>query len=109
MDSIILQLTPVFQIIRGILYGIVFLLIKDIIYSKYGVIKLYVLMIIIGIFNIPEPVSNSIEGFIYLIPTEPLNILIGGTLEILTQNLLFCLIVCTKWRELKNKLIKNKL
>ena len=99
LDSIIVGLAPVFQIIRGILYAIVFLFIRDTIYSKYGVLKLYVLMVIIGIFNIPEPVSNSIEGFIYRIPTEPLNVLIGGTLEILTQNLLFCIIVCTKWKE----------
>ena len=107
LDSIIVGLAPVFQIIRGILYAIVFLFIKDTIYSKYGVLKLYVLMVIIGIFNIPEPVSNSIEGLIYRIPTEPFNVLIGGTLEILTQNLLFCIIVCTKWDELFAK-IRNK-
>jgi hypothetical protein len=33
---------------------------------------------------------------------EPLRMQIGGMLEILIQNLLFCIIICTNWRELKN-------
>jgi len=109
-DSIILQLLPIFQLLRGILYGIALFLIKDsIVYSKYGFLKLYLIMIIIGIFNTPAPSPGSIEAFIYLIPSNaPLGVKIGGMAEILIQNLLFCLIVCKKWRELKNKIIKNK-
>jgi hypothetical protein len=109
-DDIILQLSLVFQILRGILYGIVILILKDtIIYSKYGVLKLYVILIIIGIFNTPAPSPMSIEQFIYQkIGDGPLNIMIGGMLEIMIQNLLFCVIVCTKWKELKNKMNKKK-
>jgi hypothetical protein len=110
MDSIIIQLTPVFQIIRGILYGIVLLLLKDtIIHSKYGILKLFVIMIIIGIFNTPAPSPGSIEGFLYIVPDkdEPLRMQIGGMLEILIQNLLFCIIICTKWMELKNRINKK--
>jgi hypothetical protein len=110
MEDIIIRLSLVFQIIRGILYGIVLLLLKDtIIYSKYGILKLFVIMIIIGIFNTPAPSPGSIEGFIYLVPDkELLRIQIGGMLEILIQNLLFCIIICTKWKELKNRINKKK-
>jgi hypothetical protein len=108
-NDIIVRLAPVFQIIRGVLYGIVFLLIKDaILYSKYGVLKLFVIMIIIGIFNTPAPSPGSIEKLIYIIPSnDPLIIQIGGILEIIIQNLLFCIIVCTKWGEIKNKIFKK--
>jgi hypothetical protein len=110
MDSIIFRLGPVFQIFRGILYGIVLLMIKEIIvYSKYGVIKLFLIMIILGIFNTPGPGPGSIEEFIYMVPKDvPLNIALGGTIEIMIQNLLFCIIVCTKWKELKNKIFNKK-
>ena len=109
-SDIIVQLAPFFQIIRGILYGIAFFLIKDtIIYSKYGFIKLYVLMVIIGIFNTPATSPMSIEEFVYIIPDNtPSNIRLGGLLEILVQNLLFCSIVCIKWNEVKNKIFKKK-
>ena len=112
MDDIITQLALVFQILRGILYGIVILLLKDtIIYSKYGIIKLFVIMAILGFFNTPAPSPGSIEGFIFMKPqpqdAPPLNILIGGHMEIFIQNLLFCIIVCTKWKELYYR-IRNK-
>jgi hypothetical protein len=113
VDSIIIQLTPVFQIIRGILYGIVLLLLKDtIINSKYGILKLFVIMIIIGIFNTPAPSPGSIEAFIYLKSdinsnSESLRFIIGGMLEIIVQNLLFCIIVCTKWKDIKSRIHKK--
>ena len=105
-DPVIMAL-PLFQIGRGVLYGIVLLLLKDsIVYSKYGIIKLYVILIILGIFNTPAPSPGSIEGFVYLLPSEePLRVKLGGMTEILTQNLLFCIIVCTKW---KGKKIRNE-
>jgi hypothetical protein len=108
-DSIILQLSLVFQIARGILYGIVFLMLKDkIIYSRFGVIKLFILMIIIGIVNTPAPSPGSIERFIYIAPSnEPLRVQVGGMFEIIIQNLLFCIIVCTKWKEIKNGIYKK--
>ena len=110
MDSIIIQLALVFQIIRGILYGIVLLIIKDkIVNTKYGIIKLFIIITILGIFNTPGTNEGSIEGFIYLINNEPLIIRVGGLLEIMIQNLLFCIIVCTKWKDFKYKLFKKKI
>ena len=96
------------QLVRGALYGIALLFFKDtLLHSKYGFIKLYLIMIILGIFNTPAPSPGSIEAFIYLVPSnEPLGVKLGGMVEILTQNLLFCIIVCTKWK--KRNLNNNK-
>ena len=108
MDSIITQLALVFQLLRGVLYGIVLLFFKDtIVYSKYGVLKLFVIIVILGIFNTPAPSPGSIEGFIYMAPNEPLHIRMGGMAEIVIQNLLFCVIVCTKWKDLIGKFKKG--
>ena len=93
------------QLVRVALYGIALLFLKDtLLQSKYGMIKLYLIMVILGIFNTPAPSPGSIEAFIYLVPSnEPLIVKLGGMVEILTQNLLFCVIVCTKWKKRKNK------
>ena len=96
------------QLVRGALYGIALLLLKDtLLQSKYGMIKLYLIMIILGIFNTSAPSSGSIEAFIYLVPSnEPLGVKLGGMAEILIQNLLFCVIVCTKWKKQKKNSFK---
>ena len=53
--------------------------------------------IILGIFNTPGTAPGSIEGFIYLLPSnEPLSLQIGGMLEILIQTLIFSIIVIFK-------------
>jgi hypothetical protein len=108
-NSIIIHLAPVFQIVRGVLYCIVLFLIKDtIVYSKYGILKLFLIMIILGIFNTPGISPGSIEGFIYTIDNKPIHIKIGGMIEIMTQNLLFCIIVCTQWKRLKIRVFNKK-
>jgi hypothetical protein len=104
-EDIIVQLAPLFQMFRGVLYGMAFVLIKNsIIDSKMGFLKLYFIMIIIGIFNTPATSPGSIEAAIYILPSNtPLNIEIGGLLEILFQNLFFCILVCWKFpRRSKN-------
>ena len=95
MNDIIVNLAPVFQIIRGLLFAIVLWMIKDVFMNKkYGWLKLWIILIILGIFNTPGTAPGSIEGFIYLLPSnEPLNIQIGGMLEILIQTLIFSVIV----------------
>ncbi|WP_297994478.1 hypothetical protein [uncultured Clostridium sp.] len=95
MNSIIVGLAPVFQIIRGLLFAIVLWMIRDVFMNKkYGWLKLWIILIILGIFNTPGTAPGSIEGFIYLLPSnEPLSLQIGGMLEILIQTLTFSIIV----------------
>lgn len=98
MNSLMVQMAPLFQIIRGILYGIVLWWIKDGFMSRrYGWLRLWLILIIIGIFNTPATAPFSIEEFIYVMPSdEPLSIQLGGLLEILVQTLLFSIIVTYK-------------
>jgi hypothetical protein len=107
MDSLIFKLAPVFQILRGILFGIVLLLIKDsIIDTNFGFLKLFSILTIVGLFNTYQPSHGSIEGFIYIKPDEDISIRqdIGGFLEVLTQIFIFSVIVTTNWRELISSL-----
>lgn len=102
MNSIIVGLSPLFQIIRGLLFAIVLLMIRDVFMNKkYGWLKLWIILIILGIFNTPGPAPGSIEGFIYLLPSnELLNLQIGGMLEILIQTLTFSIIITFKRKKL---------
>ena len=98
------------QIIRGFLLALVIWWIKDsIIGKKLGWLKLWAILIILGIFNTYSPAQGSIQGMIYLKPVEgiPTSMSIGF-LELLAQPLILSLVVCTNWKELKNKILKKK-
>lgn len=85
---------PLFQIVRGLLFGLILLLFKEsIIQTKYGWLKLWAILVVIGIINTPGPVSGSIEGLIYT--QLPLEFHIKGAPEILVQTLLFSYFVAT--------------
>lgn len=103
MNSLMVQMAPLFQIIRGTLFGIVLLWIKSsFIGRKYGWLKLWAILIILGVFNTPATSPFSIEEFIYIIPSdEPLELQLGGLLEILVQTLLFSILVTYKTKQQK--------
>lgn len=83
---------PVFQIIRGLLFGFVLLLLKkSVIETTYGWLKLWGIIAVIGIINTPGPAPCSIEGIIYT--QLPLAFHIKGAPEILIQTLLFSFMV----------------
>ncbi|MCL2035302.1 MAG: hypothetical protein FWG94_11335 [Oscillospiraceae bacterium] len=103
-DSLIFKLSPVIQIFRGILFGIVLLIIKDVVIdTNFGFLKLFLILAIIGLFNVYSPAPASIEGFIYIDSKDDNTTLrqsIGSIMEILIQILIFSIIVCTNWTEL---------
>ena len=109
-NSLIFQLSPVFQILRGILFGIVLLLIKDVIIdTNLGFLKLFVILTILGLFNVYSPAPASIEEFIYVKPPPPDELppvrqQVGAILEIIIQIFIFSIIVCTNWTELFNRI-----
>lgn len=90
-NNLIVGLAPLFQIIRGILFGIILWLIRgSFINKKCGWLIIWILIVIVGIINTPSTAPSSIEYFIYYEPTNtPLNLELGGTLEILVQTFLF--------------------
>ena len=101
------------QIVRGFLLGIVIWWIKDIIIDKkLAWLKLWMILIILGIFNTYGPAHGSIEGFIYLDSTRFEEISVNpilSMLEVLIQPLFFSIIICINWKELKNKIKRRKL
>ncbi len=97
-DDWIFQFAILFQIIRGMLYGIVLLLIRDsFLNKKLAWLRLWAIVTILCLFNTSSPAPGSIEGFIYLTPSnEPLIFRLGGMLEILMQTLLFSVMITFK-------------
>jgi ABC-type branched-subunit amino acid transport system permease subunit len=97
MDEISFLAIILGQLIRGILLGIVIWWIKDIIIGKKRAwLKLWAILVILGIFNTYGPVSGSIEGYIYLDSTRFADmppIMNLSILEVLVQPLLFSVIV----------------
>ncbi|MCL2411532.1 MAG: hypothetical protein FWC97_07810 [Treponema sp.] len=76
------------QIIRGLLFGIVIWWIKDsIIGKKLGWLKLWAILIILGIFNTYGPAHGSIQGMIYLAPIEDLPVSASLHMRVLKMSL----------------------
>ena len=98
---------PLVQVIRGILFGIALLLIKDtFMATKYGWLKLWILLSVIGIINTPAPAPFSIEGIVYT--KLPLEFHLKGAPEILVQTLLFSyLLAKPASKKKKIKFIEN--
>ena len=96
------------QITRGFLFGIVLWWIKDsFIGKKLGWLKLWAILIIVGIIGVYAPAPASIEGAIYLDPgdePQPLIFELGSLGEVMLQPLLFSLIVTY---QRKNKIVKQ--
>ena len=99
-------LGPLVQVILGILFGAVLLLFKDtFIGKKYGWLKLWAILSIIGIINTPGPAPFSIEGIVYT--KLPLEFHLKGAPEILIQTLLFSYLLAKPSKKKKIKLIEE--
>jgi hypothetical protein len=80
-----------FQPIRGILFGFVFFLLKDIVFQQAnGWLILWLMLVIVGILSTFAPAASSIEGVIYLKSGIGTNW--GGLVEILIQSFLLSVI-----------------
>jgi hypothetical protein len=98
------------QVIRGLLMGIVIWWIKDsILGKKLAWLKLWGILVILGIFNTYGAAHGSIQGMIYLAPIEDMPISMSlGMLEVLAQPLLFSIVVCTNCGKVRVKLFSRK-
>ncbi len=78
---------PLFQVVRGALFGIVVFLLRDLVLDrKHGWLTLWVVLVIVGVISPFGAAPASIEGMIYT--TLPLWFHIIGLPEILLQSLL---------------------
>jgi hypothetical protein len=95
MDEISLPMVMLAQIVRGVLFGIVIWWIKDsIIGKKQAWLKLWAILVIVGIISTYGPAPGSIEGFLYLAPVDDVPLILElSILEVMLQPLLFSIIV----------------
>ena len=86
---------PLFQPLRGLLFGVVFFLLREVFFGpKNGWLVMWITLVVIGILSPFGPPPGSIEGMIYTI--IPLKIQLIGLPEVLLQALILSLVV-TYW------------
>ena len=84
---------PLFQPIRGFLFGIVFYLLRGILFrARDGWLRMWVMLVFVGIFSTFGPAPGSIEGLIYT--TLPIKGQLAGLSEVLVQSLLLSIVTC---------------
>ena len=78
---------PLFQPIRGVLFGIVFFLLRDTLFGKKnGWLVMWITLVFVGILGPFGPTPGSIEGMIYTI--LPLELHLVGLPEVILQALI---------------------
>ncbi len=95
-NSIQVLVGPIFQIIRGFILALILLIIKDSIFEKrFAWLWLWAVIAGIGIICTSGPAPASIEGIIY--SQLPLEFHLKSLPELLTQTLLFSILVTSKF------------
>ncbi|MBN2029302.1 hypothetical protein JW824_03560 [bacterium] len=100
-SDVIVMMGPVFQPIRGFLFGIVFFLLRDVLFKrKNGWLIMWVMLFILGILSTFGPAPGSVEGLIYTI--IPVSMQIIPLSEIILQAFLLSVVLCC-WVNHPNK------
>jgi len=90
-DDPLVRLGPLFQPLRGLLFGVVFYLLRDVLFAKSaGWLTTWVVLAFVGIFSTFGPASGSIEGMVYT--KLPISGQLVGLIEILAQSLLLSVV-----------------
>lgn len=85
-DDPLVAAGPLFQPVRGILFGIVFYLLREVFFAKKrGWLIMWTTLVFLGIFSTFGPTPGSIEGLIYTTLSPSLQLL--GLAEVLLQSL----------------------
>ncbi len=83
---------PLFQPIRGILFGIVFYLLREPFFGKKnGWLVMWIVLVVVGIIGTFGPTPGSLEGMLYTV--FPLWVHLKGLPEVLLQSLFLSLIL----------------
>ncbi len=93
VDSPWVAVGPILQIVRGLIFSIALWFFKDnFLYTKYGWLKLWGLIVGLSVLSTTGPAPGSIEGMIYT--KIPMESQLKGYFEILPQTFLFSVFVC---------------
>jgi hypothetical protein len=92
-DDPLVQAGVLFQPIRGVLFGLVFYLLRDVLFrQKNGWLTLWITLVVIGIVSTFGTAPGSIEGLIYT-KASFTGLWVGG-LEVLSQSFLLSVLIC---------------
>lgn len=92
IDSPWVMAGPLFQPIRGLLFAIVFYLLREAFFGRRrGWLLMWAMLVIVGIFSVFGPTPGSIEGLIYT--NLPWSSHLFGLPEVLLQSLLLSAIL----------------
>lgn len=90
-DDPLVAAGPLFQPIRGLLFGIVFYLLREVLFRRRdGWLVMWIMLVLVGIFSTFGPAPGSIEGLIYT--TLPIRGQLAGLSEVLLQSLLLSVV-----------------
>ena len=90
-DDPMVKAGVLFQPIRGLLFGIVFFLLRNVFFEqRYGWLKMWTSLAVIGILSTFAPAAGSIEGFIYT-QIKP-RAMAGGMIEVLLQSFILSML-----------------
>ncbi|WP_218869502.1 hypothetical protein [Microbacterium sp. AK009] len=82
---------PLVQVARGVVFALVLLPFRSVIGARWGWLRLWLLLVGVGIISTPAAAPSSIEGVVY--STLPLWYHVLGLPEVLVQLLLFSVVV----------------
>jgi hypothetical protein len=92
VDEPIVALGPSLQFIRGILFAVVFYLLRDVLFGrKNGWLIMWVMLVLVGILSTFAAAPGSVEGLLYT--KMPVGLQISGWLEVMLQALLLSVIL----------------
>ncbi len=102
-NSPLVMAGPLFQPIRGLLFAIVFYLLRDVLFKKQrGWLIMWIVLVVVGVIDTFGPAPGSIEGFIYTI--IPIGVQLKGLPEVVLQTLVLSAVLvywvnhpATKW------------
>lgn len=91
-DSRWVMAGPLFQPLRGILFGFVFFLLRDVFFTrKDGWLIMWFVLMVVGLLAAFGPTPGSIEGFVFT--TLPVSLHLMSVPEILLQTLLLSFVL----------------
>ncbi len=86
-DDPLVMAGPLFQPIRGVLFGVVFYLLREVFFGKKnGWLIMWIVLVVLGVLSTFGPSPGSLEGLIYT--TVPLGGQLFGLTEVFVQSLL---------------------
>jgi hypothetical protein len=92
VDDPLIALGPSLQFIRGILFAVVFYLLRDILFRRRnGWLIMWVMLVSLGILSTFAAAPGSVEGLLYT--KMPVGLQISGWMEVMTQALLLSAIL----------------